>query len=104
MRKDWLTTSAQYSAAMYFAMPASRSLRSPLSFRRAALTISWCAASTLLAMSAMRKRIAWWSTIFLPKVSRCWAYWTPSSKARIARPQAREATLTRPTSTPSIIW
>ena len=33
-----------------------------------------------------------------------WAYSTASSKARMEMPQARAATLTRPTSTPSIMW
>src|SRR5690242_14976397 len=38
MRNDSCTTSAQYSDASSFAMPASTSLRCPASFRRAALT------------------------------------------------------------------
>ena len=54
-------------------MPASRSLRSPESFLRAAVTIIWCAASTLTAMSARRNSTAWCSAIGLPKVWRCWA-------------------------------
>ena len=54
-------------------MPASTSLRSPESFRRAALTISACAASTLVAISASWNAIAWCWAIGLPKVSRCWA-------------------------------
>ena len=54
-------------------MPASRSLRSPLSLVRAALTIIWWAASILVAISASRNSTAWCSAIFLPKVSRCWA-------------------------------
>jgi hypothetical protein len=54
MRKESSTTSLQYSLARYLAMPASRSLRSPASFLRAALTIIWCAASTLVAISASR--------------------------------------------------
>ena len=53
-------------------MPASRSLRSPASLCRAALTIIWCAASTFVAMSARRNSTAWCSAIFLPNVSRCW--------------------------------
>ena len=54
-------------------MPASRSLRWPASFLRAARTIIWWAASTLVAISASRNSTAWCSAIFLPKVSRCWA-------------------------------
>ena len=38
-----------------------------------ALTISACAASTLVAISASWKAIAWCWAIGLPKVSRCWA-------------------------------
>ncbi len=71
---------------------------------RAAITIIWCAASTLTAMSASRNWTAWCSAIGLPNVTRCCAYSTPSSNARIEIPHARAATLTRPTSTPSIIW
>ena len=85
-------------------MPASMSLRSPASFFRAAITIIWCAASTLVAMSASRNDTAWCSMMGLPKVTRCCAYAMPSSNARIDSPHARAATLTRPTSTPSIIW
>ena len=96
-------TSAQYSLASSLAMPASTSLRSPESFSRAALTIIRCAASTLVAISASLNAIAWCWAIGLPNVERCWAYSTASSKARIEMPQARAATLTRPTSTPSII-
>ena len=76
----------------------------PESLSRAALTIIWWDASTLVAISASRNSTAWCSAIFLPNVSRCWAYAMPSSKARRDTPQARAATLTRPTSTPSIIW
>ena len=54
-------------------MPASRSLRSPESFIRAASTIIWCAASTLVAISASRNSTAWCWAICLPNVSRCWA-------------------------------
>ena len=71
---------------------------------RAAITIIWCAASTLVAISASRNSTAWCSAIGLPNVSRCCAYAIASSNARSATPQARAATLTRPTSTPSIIW
>ena len=42
----------------HFAIPASTSLRSPPSLTRAALTIIACAASTLVAISASRKRTA----------------------------------------------
>ena len=52
MRKESSTTSLQYSEARYLAMPASRSLRWPESFLRAAITIIWWAASTLVAISA----------------------------------------------------
>ena len=85
-------------------MPASTSLRSPASFSRAALTIIRCAASTLVAISASLNAMAWCSAIGLPNVLRCWAYSMASSNARIEIPHARAATLTRPTSTPSIIW
>ena len=73
MRKDASTTSLQYSAARYFAIPDSTSLRSPRSFIRAARTIIAWAVSTLVAISASRNRIAWCWAIGLPKVSRCWA-------------------------------
>ena len=98
-----LVTSAQYSLASSLAIPASTSLRSPASLSRAAFTISACAASTLVAISASLKAIAWCWAIGLPKVSRCCAYAMASSNARMAMPQARAATLTRPTSMPSII-
>ena len=49
MRKESSTTCEQYSDARYFAIPASRSLRWPASLTRAAFTIIWCAASTLVA-------------------------------------------------------
>ena len=84
-------------------MPASTSLRSPESLSRAAFTIIRCAASTLVAISASLNAMAWCSAIGLPNVVRCWAYSTASSNARIEIPHARAATLTRPTSTPSII-
>ena len=45
----------------------------PESFFRAALTIIWWAASTLVAISARRKATAWWSAMGLPKVTRCCA-------------------------------
>src|SRR3954463_67167 len=95
MRKDWVVTSAQYSLASSLAIPASTSLRSPESFSRAARTISAWAASTLVAISASWKAIAWGWAMGLPNVSRCWAYWMASSKARITAPQARAARLTR---------
>nr|CRL72825.1 hypothetical protein CPGR_00966 [Mycolicibacter nonchromogenicus] len=104
MRKLCWVTSLQYSLARYFAMPAATSLRSPESFRRAALTTMRWAASTLVAISASPNATAWCSAIGLPKVLRCWAYRAASSKARMPTPQARAATLTRPTSIPSIIW
>src|SRR3712207_7827393 len=68
MRNDWVVTSAQYSLASSLAMPASTSLREPASFSRAALTMSACAASTLVAISASWKAIAWCWAIGLPKV------------------------------------
>ena len=40
-------------------MPASRSLRWPESFLRAAMTIIWWAASTLVAISASLNWMAW---------------------------------------------
>ena len=104
MRNESAVTSKQYSLAKYLAMPASTSLRLPSSLSRAALTIIRCAASTFVAISASLKAMAWWSAICRPKVWRCCAYAIPSSKARIMMPHARAATLTRPTSTPSIIW
>ena len=52
MRKASSTTSLPYSDARYLAIPASRSFRWPESFLRAAITIIWCAASTLVAISA----------------------------------------------------
>ena len=85
-------------------MPASTSLRWPASLSRAALTISACAASIFVAISASLNAIAWCSAICLPNVWRCCAYAIASSNARIEMPQARAATLTRPTSMPSIIW
>ena len=85
-------------------MPASTSLRCPASLSRAALTISACAASIFVPISASLNAIAWCLASGLPKVWRCWAYAMASSNARIEMPQARAATLTRPTSMPSIIW
>ena len=52
MRKLCWVTSEQNSLAMYLAIPAATSLRSPESFSRAALTIMRWAASTLVAISA----------------------------------------------------
>jgi hypothetical protein len=48
-------------------MPASTSLRWPESFNRGAFTMIWCAASTLVAISASLNAIAWWSAIWLPE-------------------------------------
>src|SRR3954454_2325767 len=59
MRNDSWVTSAQYSDASSLAMPASTSLRMPASLSRAALTISACEASTLVAISASLHWIAW---------------------------------------------
>ena len=64
-------------------MPASTSLRWPASLSRAALTISACAASILVPISASLNAIAWCSAIGLPNVWRCWAYAMASSKARM---------------------
>ena len=73
MRKESSTTSLAYSEASILAMPASTSMRLPVSFRRAALTIMVWMVSTLVAISARRNSTAWWSAICLPKVLRCWA-------------------------------
>src|ERR1700750_1067718 len=62
MRKESSTTSLPASEANSWAMPPSRSERSPASFILAALSISNRAASTLVAMSASLNWIAW-----------CWA-------------------------------
>ena len=70
MRKESSTTSLPVSEANSFAMPASRSERSPASFMRAALSVSSRAASTLVAMSASLNWIAWCSAIGLPNVLR----------------------------------
>src|SRR5215471_5497370 len=68
MRKASSTTSLPYSDARYLAIPASRSFRRPESFRRAAITIIWWAASTLVAISASLNAIAWCSAIGRPNV------------------------------------
>ena len=73
MRKESSTTSLAYSLATIFAIPASTSIRLPVSLSRAALTIIVWATSTLVAISASRNSTAWCSAIALPKVLRCWA-------------------------------
>ena len=73
MRKESSTTSLPYSEARYFAIPASRSLRWPESFLRAAITIIWWAASTLVAISASLNAIA-----------SCWAMGLPKAYRRCA--------------------
>ena len=72
-QEAWQQHVAGSGLAISFAMPASTSLREPASLSRAALTISGWEASTLVAISASWKAIAWCSAICLPKVSRCWA-------------------------------
>src|SRR5205085_3189078 len=64
------TTSLPVSEANSLAMPASRSERCPASFRRAALSVSRRAASTLVAISASLNWIAWWPEIGRPNVLR----------------------------------
>jgi hypothetical protein len=54
-------------------MPASTSLRCPASLSRAALTISPCDASILVAISASLNAIAWCLTNGAPNVWRCCA-------------------------------
>ena len=70
MRKLSSTTSLPASDANSFAIPASRSERSPASFIRAALSVSSRAASTLVAMSASLNWIAWCWAIGLPNALR----------------------------------
>ena len=43
------------------------------------MIIIWCAASTLVAMSANLNETAWCSMIGLPNVVRIWTYSIPSS-------------------------
>src|SRR6476469_5347553 len=81
MRKDSSTQKRPASEANSFAIPASRSERSPASFRRAARRVSSRAASTWVAMSASLNWIAWCSEIGLPKVLRSWEYFSASSRA-----------------------
>ena len=80
------------------------SLRSPASLSRAARIVSSRAASTWVAMSASLNWIAWCWAICLPNVLRSWLYLSASSRARWAIPTPRAATLTRPSSSASIIW
>src|SRR3954468_9891956 len=68
MRNDCSTTSLPVSEASSFAIPASRSERSPASFIRAALRVISRAASTWVAMSASLNWIAWWWAIGLAEV------------------------------------
>ena len=91
------------SEANSLAIPASMSERSPASFIRAARCVSRRAASTWVAMSASLNWIAWCSAIGLPKVRRSCEYFSASSSARWASPTPRAATLTRPSSSASII-
>ena len=88
------------SVAKYFAMPASRSARSPEAFRRAAWRVSSRAASVRVAIFASISCTAWWCAIGLPNASRSCAYRSASSSAACATPTPRAATLTRPTSIP----
>src|ERR1700754_1669129 len=66
MRKASSTFSLPVSEARSFAMPASRSERSPASFRRAALRVTRRAASRRGAMSASLDEIAWWWGVGVP--------------------------------------
>src|ERR1700744_3531573 len=84
MRKASSTFSLPVSEARSFAMPASRSERSPASFIRAALRVTRRAASRRVAMSASLNWIAWCWAIGLPNVFRSWLYFGASSRARLA--------------------
>src|SRR5436189_58326 len=90
--------------ATSFAIPASRSERSPASFIRAAFRVRRRAASNRVPISASLKVIAWCWAIGFPKAFRSWLYRRASSIARWATPTPRAATLTLPTSRASIIW
>ena len=87
-----------------FAIPASRSARSPALLRSAACSVSSRAASIFVAICASFSWIAWCCAIGLPNASRCWAYRIASSNARVAMPTARAAMFTRPSSMPPMNW
>ena len=61
------------SVAKYFAIPASRSARSPRAFACAASSTSRRAASARVAIFASISCIAWWCPIGLPNASRSFA-------------------------------
>ena len=56
----------------------------------------------LRVTEAQVERLEGWCDEYNAGLAKLYA--APSSKARLATPQPRAATLTRPTSTPSIIW
>ena len=73
MRIDSSATSCAVSVANHFAIPASRSARSPASFFCAAWSSSSRDASIFVAICASFSWIAWCCAIGFPNASRCCA-------------------------------